>query len=311
MPAAPTALAVPASFAARPLHGGDALAAARLVAELDRAQLEEVTDSLSESDVADWWQRYELERESLGVFASDGALAAFALASDAEADVLELDGYVHPRYVGREIGGCLLAWGESCARARGRLRLRTMAFARDAAAASLLGSRGFAPVRHFYRMIVDLTAEPARPRWPDGVTVSTLAAGEERVLHTATEEAFAGHWGRPQRSFEEWERSVFAATWFDSSLVFLARAASDVVAAEVAAHRFGIGWIATLGVRPGWRRQGLGRALLLHAFGELYRRGERRIGLAVDAGNETGAPRLYESVGMRVAWQATAYERAL
>ena len=67
----------------------------------------------------------------------------------------------------------------------------------------------------------------------------------------------------------------------------------------------------TLGTLEPWRGQGLGRALLLHAFGELYRRGERRVALAVDAGNETGATHLYESVGMRVAWQADVYEKRL
>lgn len=73
--------------------------------------------------------------------------------------------------------------------------------------------------------------------------------------------------------------------------------------------RFGGGWVGTLGTRKPWRGKGLGRALLLTAFGELCRRGETRVRLAVDAGNETGATQLYESVGMRVAWQADVYEK--
>jgi hypothetical protein len=35
------------------------------------------------------------------------------------------------------------------------------------------------------------------------------------------------------------------------------------------------------------------------------------VSLAVDAGNETGATHLYESVGMRVVWQADVYEKRL
>jgi mycothiol synthase len=77
----------------------------------------------------------------------------------------------------------------------------------------------------------------------------------------------------------------------------------------MSALRFGMGWIESLGTRSEWRGRGLGRALLLAAFGELYRRGQRRIGLAVDAGNETGATQLYRSVGMRVSWQADVWER--
>lgn len=91
--------------------------------------------------------------------------------------------------------------------------------------------------------------------------------------------------------------------------VYLVRADGETVAAEINAVRFGMGWVGTLGTRKHWRGRGVGRALLLLAFGELYRRGEHRIGLAVDAGNETGATRLYESVGMRVAWQADFYEK--
>ena len=72
-----------------------------------------------------------------------------------------------------------------------------------------------------------------------------------------------------------------------------------------------MGWIRALGVRPRWRRRGLGTALLLHAFGALYARGQRRIGLGVDAENTTGAVRLYERAGMRAAWQADIYERKL
>jgi ribosomal protein S18 acetylase RimI-like enzyme len=109
-------------------------------------------------------------------------------------------------------------------------------------------------------------------------------------------------------SFEEWS----AGPKLDSSLCFLVRDGDEIAAAEVCQQeRFGMGWIRALGVRPRWRRRGLGRALLLHAFGELYARGQRRIGLGVDAENTTGAVRLYERAGMRAAWQADIYERKL
>ena len=58
-------------------------------------------------------------------------------------------------------------------------------------------------------------------------------------------------------------------------------------------------------------RKGVGDALLRHAFGELYRRGARRVGLGVDAENPTGATRLYERVGMRVAYQSDVYAKKL
>ena len=52
-------------------------------------------------------------------------------------------------------------------------------------------------------------------------------------------------------------------------------------------------------------------ALLLHSFGEFYRRGIDKVGLGVDAQNLTGATRLYERAGMHVALQHDTYEKEL
>jgi ribosomal protein S18 acetylase RimI-like enzyme len=70
------------------------------------------------------------------------------------------------------------------------------------------------------------------------------------------------------------------------------------------------GWIWGLGVRRHWRRRGLALALLRHCFGALYRRGKRKVGLAMDAQN-LGATRLYEKAGMHVRHQYVVYEREL
>jgi ribosomal protein S18 acetylase RimI-like enzyme len=64
-------------------------------------------------------------------------------------------------------------------------------------------------------------------------------------------------------------------------------------------------------VRRSWRRHGLGKALLLHAFRELARRGRTAVGLSVQEDNPTGAVRLYESVGMRPVSRRTIYEKRL
>ena len=76
-------------------------------------------------------------------------------------------------------------------------------------------------------------------------------------------------------------------------------------------YRTGIGWIRTLGVRPPWRKRGLGEALLHHSFGEYYRRGMKTIGLGVNANNPSGAPRLYQKVGMHPASEHVTYEKEL
>jgi ribosomal protein S18 acetylase RimI-like enzyme len=64
-------------------------------------------------------------------------------------------------------------------------------------------------------------------------------------------------------------------------------------------------------VRKPWRKRGLGLALLHHAFGVFYSRGQPRIALGVDAQNPTGATRLYERAGMHVTWEAVCFEGTL
>jgi ribosomal protein S18 acetylase RimI-like enzyme len=69
------------------------------------------------------------------------------------------------------------------------------------------------------------------------------------------------------------------------------------------------GWIRQVAVRADQRGQGLGLALLHHAFGALYERGHREVGLGVDEWNETGAKRLYERAGMTAVLEHRWYER--
>jgi GNAT superfamily N-acetyltransferase len=273
----------------------------------DAAYLAEVTDRLSAVDMMDWWRWYELERESIALH--DDGLAALGLLNEREEGVRRFHAFVHPERVGRGLGSFLLEWAEDRCEPGGRLRAEVVAG--DEAGRRLLEGRGYRRIRSGFRMLVDLDGPPAEPEWPDGFSVSTLRDSDRRVLYEVIEEAFAEEWGRRPLSFEEWERSVFAAESFDPSLCFLVRAGDEVVAAETCGHRFGMGFVGTIGVRKPWRRKGLGRALLLHGFGELYRRGERRMGLGVDAENPTGATRLYEAVGMHVAMQADTYEKAL
>ena len=60
-----------------------------------------------------------------------------------------------------------------------------------------------------------------------------------------------------------------------------------------------------------WRKRGLGLALLLHTFNEFYQRGDRTVGLGVDAQSLTGATRLYEKAGMHVTRQYDTYEKVI
>jgi mycothiol synthase len=302
---------VPEGFTVRPMAAGDEAAVAELMNTFDRWFLDE-PDVVDPDEITGWWVRLELERDSRLYLQAGENVVGAATVHDRGEDYLDLDAFVHPEWTGRGLGAAMVDWLEEEAGRRGLAVARTSALAADEPAVRLLAARGFAPIRHFYRMAIDLDAPPPEPEWPAGFEVSTFRPGEdEEVLHAVTEEAFAEHWGHEARDLDAWQRTVFGAPWWDPSLVYLVRQGDEVVAAEVNSVRFGAGWVGTIGTLKPWRGRGLGRALLLTALGEFYRRGESRVRLAVDAGNETGATQLYESVGMRIAWQADVYEKHL
>ncbi|NES22531.1 MAG: GNAT family N-acetyltransferase [Symploca sp. SIO3E6] len=59
------------------------------------------------------------------------------------------------------------------------------------------------------------------------------------------------------------------------------------------------GWIDALGTRRGFRKRGLGRAMLLAGMQRLQAAGVDTVRLGVDSENPSGALRLYKSVGFR------------
>jgi ribosomal protein S18 acetylase RimI-like enzyme len=132
-------------------------------------------------------------------------------------------------------------------------------------------------------------------------------------VYDAHQDSFQDHWEYSRTPYEEWEHHMLREG-FDPSLWFLVE--DDGAVAAVALNREheaeqGLGWVSVLGVRKNWRRQGLGRALLLHSFHEFRRRGFHAAALGVDAASLTGANRLYESAGMHVVRRSDVYEKAL
>jgi mycothiol synthase len=270
----------------------------------------EPVEPISGAEVRDWWQGQDLASDTRLLHAPDGRLAA---AGDVvkRQDALSVEGYVHPAFHGRGLGLDLVEWGEGRARELGVARVRNAALSTDERARALLTGRGYRTVRHYWTMTIDLGDDIEVPGWPDGIDVRTLAQGEERALYEADREAFADDWSRPERTFEDWWEKFGESESFDPSLTFLAWDGGELAGYSICGFAFGGGFVKLIGVRPAWRRRGLGLALLLHSFRELRARGAEKMSLGVDAANSTGATRVYERAGMRVLFQADVYEKEL
>jgi mycothiol synthase len=260
-------------------------------------------------DVRSWWKLVELPTDSW-LIERNGELCAGAVLI-ALRDPPDFWGLVRPDEVGRGLGSALLTLGEKRALERGATKLHAGTFAESAAAAEFFERRGYHDVRHYYTMHIRLNQPPV-PVWPDGVRVERFRTEDARAFYDALNDAFADEWGWSPMDYDEWYRLRIEGDDGDPSLWFVVREGEEIAAVvRNDPNRVGGGWVGAIGVRPQWRRRGIGLALLQHTFAEFYERGVPDVRLGVDTQNPSDATRLYERAGMSVEVEDVVYERQL
>jgi len=296
-----------------------------------------VTELFRATDLADWgtvdmtevavrhdWEdpHLDLPRDTWLVFQDDGheelPIAYASLLALDDHRHLQAWGVVHPSHRGRGLGSYLLDLTEARAAEHpqlapdGEVLLRPGVAGSDQAAHRMVEARGYRLVRHYWRMEAPLTDDIPPPREIQGVRLRPFVLGQdERGVHAAWQESFADHWGFVRRGFDEWAEHRFHESAFNPNLWFVAEEGQEIVGSLQGVDEEGSAWVGMLGVRPAWRKRGIGEALLRHAFVEFRRRGYERVALSVDSANPTGATALYERVGMRAVLQYDIYEKRL
>jgi mycothiol synthase len=218
---------------------------------------------------------------------------------------------VHPGADVEAVLGVLVRWAEERADG-GVLRVwNPSAVERVGPAFEKLGLR---PLRHSYRMAIELEAEPEPPAWPEGIVTRTFRSGEGPAVYEVFRETWLDTLEPEEEPYEEWAHWTVERAGFDPSLWFLACEGYEIAGFSLcrpSETRPDTGIVNLLGVRRPWRQRGLGEALLRHSFAEFHRRGFPRVVLGVDADSPTGAPRLYERAGMHVVRRTDFYEKEL
>jgi mycothiol synthase len=264
----------------------------------------------SAADMRDWWSQLDIERNAWLIEDEGRVVAIGSLMQRGD----KLDGWmtVDPGFCGRGISTALIELAEARGRELGGPTIKLGTFAENTAGRTLLEGLGYRDVRHYYEMRIELDGPPPAPEWPSRLMALPFELADAKSLHAAINAAFAGEWNFHQRTFEEFKKFRLEAPDFDPNLWFVVKDAGEIAAFALCwGKRFGGPHVGLIGVREPWRRRGLGLALLRHAFGEFYRRGERHVGLGVDAENATGAGLLYERAGMRVHSEEIVYEKEL
>lgn len=320
---------LPGGYHTRPATEGDLPAVLKLINDFAQAVIG--TDETNLERLRSDWQSpgFDLKNSTRLVETAQGELVGEVEVWDtAEVPVDPyIEGNVDPAHEKQGLGTYLLRWAESRARqaidrvpADVRVGLHVHVYHGHEPSRRLLLDNEFELSRSFWRMVIDLVDQPPAPEWPEGIRLRRYRHPQDaKAVYWAEQEAFRDHWGHVEESFEtgfaRWSHRSFDNASFDPDLWFLAYDGDQIAGmARCLAHARDdpdMGWIRSLSVRPAWRRRGLALALLFHAFQILRRLGRPRAGLGVDSQNLTGATRLYEKAGMRVALQYDNYEKEL
>ncbi len=228
---------------------------------------------------------------------------------------------VHPEARCGDVEAAAVVWGETrmreVASLRGaRAKLRSGVRAQNADRISVLESCGFQIARYFCRMARSLSEPIAEPQFPAGFALSLFPGEEDAEAWVEMfNQSFIDHWNHHDLTVEKFKYHL-AQPSYRKDLDLIAVAADGTFAAfcycEINVEKCdrtgrNEGWIAVLGTRRGFRKIGLGRAMLLAGLQRLKAAGVETAIVGVDAANPSGALRLYESAGFHKIRDSISY----
>lgn len=186
----------------------------------------------------------------------------------------------------------------------------------DAYGRGVFEENGYQIVRYGYRMSRPLNEPIPEPQFPEGFTLIHSRGQEdaERWVEMFNQ-SFIDHWNHHPATVESHEHWLTSPKYKpDQDLIavapdgtFAAFCFCGIDPDDNARTNRSDGWIHILGTRRGYRRIGLGKAMLLAGLHRLKRDGMNTAKLGVDAENPTGALGLYERTGFKKDTTSVSY----
>lgn len=236
-----------------------------------------------------------------------------------------IDGFlwfrVHPSTRGGNLETQIVRWGEERmreVRQERRLPVKLRSGARDCLKEriALLEGCSFTADRYFFTMARSLAEPIPEPHFPTGFKLRQVDGEQDAMAWVEMHnQSFIDHWNHHDLTLENYKYQLTDPD-YRPELDLIAVAANGTFAAychcfinseENARKGSNEGWISVLGTRRGFRRKGLGRAMLLAGMRQLQAAGMDTAKLGVDAENPSGAGRLYESVGFCKIYTQISY----
>ena len=227
-----------------------------------------------------------------------------------------------PEYRRRGIGKQLLKKALQSLREREMECVETEIQDDKIASKKLLESMGFKEVRVFSRMIINLSNIPLGIGENKEITIKTLHKDNEediKLLVYLTNESFKEHFDYRPETIEEirfWFQQIPSWLYFEFFFAYLEDKPVGFIGVKIDAKynehwKKKAGYIQTIGNLKTYRRQGIGKALMLHGLHFLKSKGMEEAELDVDDSNPTHATELYEKIGFRVHRKTIAYKKEL
>ena len=244
---------------------------------------------------------------------------------------------VHPDYWKRGIGTALLKWAEERAthtsrRAPAGIRtaLQTSPFEAETGVISLLKEQGYAAVREWVHLVIELKELPVIPTLASELSLRQMDLDHDwDIVGPAMDEAFTDHWGNIPAEYlesEKEEKTLSASeekpesptddSYSNAPGYCFIVLDGDTVAGGILCNaklveRSDTGRVGSIFVRPAYRRRGIARALMLAAFDAFWKNGLRRIITDTDANSFTDSTRLYKGLGMKPYRSEFTYEKEI
>ena len=231
--------------------------------------------------------------------------------SETELD-FDLDFTIHPIAKNSDLGEKIIHWGRkriqqiATAKASKAVKLFCASSNQKGKRIVLLEDNGFVPARYFFRMERSLCESIQEPQFPQGFKLQQVKPGrDDQAWVEMFNQTFIDHWNHHDMTLEQYQfyltnphfRPEFHLVGVAPDGTFAAFCHCFINPEDNARNDTNEGWINVLGTRRGFRKQGLGRAMLLSGLHKLKAAGMETAKLGVDADNPSGALGLYESVG--------------
>lgn len=177
----------------------------------------------------------------------------------------------------------------------------------------ILERRGFTLLRRYWTMQMNLPALIASSPLDKGSIreIDVMDDADVRTYYEIQQDSFSRHFGFAPREFSDWCQLVRRSKEEANERVWIisldGHDAGFMDCNDEMLHEDS-GYVSGLGVKQDFQGMGLGESLLRFAISLHSEIGLRTLCLNVDAGNESGALRLYEKVGMKPISEWHQYE---